>query len=138
VTLDEIATLMNLMGTSTERLQILLDLSSQLPPYPDSARREENLVRGCMSRVWLDAEFDGAPPRLQLAIDSDALIVQGLAALVHTAYSGKSPDEVLDYDFHGTMDQLGLTAHVSPQRKNGLAALVERVRGLARKQRAIS
>jgi cysteine desulfuration protein SufE len=132
--LDEISTLMGLMNSPAERLQVLLDLSSQLPPYPDSARTSDHLVRGCMSRVWLDARFAGSPTTLQLAIDSDALIVQGLAALVHTAFAGKSPAEVLDFDFDGTLARLGLSAHVSPQRKNGLAALVAKVRSLAESQ----
>lgn len=114
-----------------DKYRFVIDLGKSLPPFPDCARREENLVRGCQSQVWLDATFDAEAGTLNLAIDSDAHIVRGLIAIVLAAYQDRTPAEILDFDIEGLFEELALLKHLSPTRGNGLRALVTRIRELA-------
>src|SRR5699024_659508 len=77
-----------------ERYAIIIDLGSQLPEFPDDARIEENYVHGCNSQVWLFSHFDEASGKLYLLIDSDAMIVRGLAAMILVALNGKTPRDL--------------------------------------------
>ncbi len=114
-----------------DRYRYIIDLGRQVPAMPEAERLEERLVRGCQSQVWLACDVDGAG-RLHLRIDSDAHIVRGLIALVLAAYEGKNPAEVLAYDIDGYFGSLDLLSHLSPTRGNGLRAMVNRIRDLAR------
>ena len=97
----------------------------------DADKREELIVRGCQSQVWLDASRD-AEGRLHFRIDSDAHIVRGLIALVLSAFEGKRPEAVLAYDIDAYFGSLDLLSHLSPTRGNGLRAMVNRIRDVAR------
>lgn len=114
-----------------ERYAWIIDLGRQVPPMPAELRSEERLVRGCQSQVWLETRYDPDAGRLWLGIDSDALIVKGLGALVLTAYNGKSPQDILAFDIEGYFGQLDLLRHLSPIRGNGLRAMVQRIRDTA-------
>lgn len=114
-----------------ERYAWIIDLGRQVPPMPAELRSEERLVRGCQSQVWLETRYDPDARRLWLGIDSDALIVKGLGALVLTAYNGKSPQDILAFDIEGYFGQLDLLRHLSPIRGNGLRAMVQRIRDTA-------
>jgi cysteine desulfuration protein SufE len=114
-----------------ERYAWIIDLGRQVPPMPADLRSEERLVRGCQSQVWLETRYDPDARRLWLGIDSDALIVKGLGALVLTAYNGKSPQDILAFDIEDYFGQLDLLRHLSPIRGNGLRAMVQRIRDTA-------
>jgi len=107
----------------------LLELGDNLPELPDEARTEENRVHGCQSQVWLDwTEREG---RIFFDVDSDALIVRGLIAIMLAAFDGRTPRAILDFDIEGYFERLDLLKHLSPTRGNGLRAMVQRVRDIA-------
>ena len=126
---DEIAAEFELLDDWRDRIDYVLELGRQLPPIPDEHRIDANKVRGCQSQVWMVAEID-PERRLRLLADSDAYIVKGLIALLLRLYSGRRADEVLANPPE-VFDRIGLGAHLSPTRANGLHAMVRRIRQLA-------
>jgi cysteine desulfuration protein SufE len=114
-----------------DKYRFIIDLGKSLPDLPEADKREENLVRGCQSQVWLHVDYNTSSNRMALRIDSDAHIVRGLIAIVLAAYDQRTPDEVLQYDIEGLFDELQLLKHLSPTRGNGLRALIGRVRAHA-------
>ena len=115
-----------------DRCDFLIDLGFELPKLDDAAKTEANRVHGCQSNVWLIAELiqdDGS--KLEIRADSDAMIVKGLIAVLLMIYNGKTPNEILETDVRTIFEKLGLNQHLSSQRKNGLAGMVERVRRIA-------
>ena len=135
MTLAKLISNFELLGDWEERYGYLIDLGKKLPGLPDAEKTEENRVHGCQAMVWLvlepDPERSGA---LRIRADSDAFIVRGLIAVLQLIFSGRTPDEILTADAKSTLSQLGLDNHLSPTRKNGLFAMVERIRTLARNQ----
>ncbi len=122
-----------------ERCDYLIDLGFNLPQLPDDAKTEDNRVHGCQSNVWLVARVQPAsPPIVEFLANSDAMIVNGLIAVVTALYSGKTPQEIIAVDSQDAFGKLGLERHLSPQRRNGLYSMVERVRQLAVKAEAAS
>jgi cysteine desulfuration protein SufE len=105
---------------------------------PETARTDANKVRGCVSQVWLATSVDhaNASPRLRFAGDSDAHIVRGLIAILFALYSGKPADAILGIDANAVLARLHLKEHLTPQRSNGLLAMVERIRKDAREAQA--
>lgn len=114
-----------------DKYRFVIDLGKSLPHLPEADKRDENLVRGCQSQVWLVAEHDPGTDAVQLRIDSDAHIVRGLIAIVLAMYDGHTPDEILAWDVESVFDELELLKHLSPTRGNGLRALIGRIRALA-------
>ncbi len=112
-----------------DRYKYLIDLGRALPPFPEEKRDEARKVRGCASQVWLDAVRQG--DRINLAGDSDAHIVKGLVAVLLALYSGKGPAEILSIDPESALGPLDLSAHLTPQRSNGLASMIRRIRAIA-------
>ena len=94
-------------------------------------RTEENLIKGCESNAWLDWKSD-AQQRLWFAADSDARVIRGLIALVFAALNGKQPQQILNFDMQQYFEQLQLIRHLSPSRGNGLKAIVDRIRAVAK------
>lgn len=116
-----------------ERYRYIIDLGNELEPFPEEARDEAHKVRGCVSQVWLQVERgDGPDPVLTFKGDSDAHIVRGLVALMLFLFSGRRASEILETDAEGLMRTLGLDEHLTPQRANGLRAMVQRIREEAR------
>lgn len=111
-----------------DRYKYIIDLGKSLPAMPEAMHTEERLVRGCQSQVWLEMDYDADADCLFLAVDSDALIVRGLAAMVLAALNRKSPQAIVDYDMAAYFEQLDLLKHLSPTRGNGLRAMVERIK----------
>ncbi len=107
-------------------------------PCRKQEKTEENRVKGCASQVWLVLAPTGQGPQATLAYrgDSDAHIVRGLVALTLLAFSGKTPDAILATDLFAIFDRIGLSQHLTPQRSNGVRAMVERIRADARRQLA--
>lgn len=115
-----------------ERYRYLIDLGKALPAMPDDLKTDDNIVHGCTSQVWLVARVAGENSRqVELQMDSDALIVRGLLALVAAAYAGKSPAAIVDYDIDALFERLDLLSHLSMTRGNGLQAMVKRIQTLA-------
>lgn len=113
-----------------ERIEYVLDLGKQLEPLPQADYADQNKVKGCQSQVWMVAELDQASGRLSLRADSDAFIVKGLIALLLRLYANRRPQEILDNPPR-VFEEIGLGAHLSPTRANGLHAMIKRIHQLA-------
>lgn len=119
-----------------DRYRYLIELGRTLEPLEESAHIDANKVRGCASQVWLVTEVTRAAsgePILTFRGDSDAHIVRGLIALILAIYSGKTASEILATDAHDLFRDLGLSAHLTAQRSNGVRAMVERIKSDARR-----
>lgn len=136
VTADDVIDDLEFLDDWEERYRYIIDLGKQLPPMPEALRTEERFVRGCQSQVWLVTDYDRQEDRLYLAVESDALIVRGLAAIVLIALNRKSPAQVAAYDMEAFFERLDLIRHLSPTRGNGLRSMVARVKREAEKQKA--
>ena len=111
-----------------DKYQLLIDLGNEQEPLDDKYKTESNLIDGCQSRVWLQADYkDGA---LWFTAESDALIVKGIVALLIRVLSGHTPQEILDADLY-FIDRIRLREHLSPTRSNGLLAMVKQIKAYA-------
>ncbi len=108
-----------------DKYQLLIDLGNEQEPLDEKYKTEQNLIDGCQSRVWLQADYhDGV---IDFTAESDALIVKGIVALLIRVLSGHTPQEILDANLY-FIDQIGLKEHLSPTRSNGLLAMVKQMR----------
>lgn len=108
-----------------DRYQLLIDLGSEQPALDDQYKTDSNLIEGCQSRVWLQADYvDG---KVLFRAESDALIVKGIVALLVKVYSGHTPDEILGSDLY-FVEEIGLKEHLSPTRSNGLLSMIKQMR----------
>lgn len=130
-TLEDVLDGFEFLDDWEERYAFIIDLGKQLPAFPDDERKEENYVHGCQSQVWLIHHYDEQSGKLYLLIDSDAIIVRGLAAIILVALNGKSPRDLLATDIDELFEQLDLFRHISPTRGNGLRAMVGKIRDVA-------
>ncbi len=128
ITADEVLDTLSFLDDWEQRYGYIIDLGKQLPPLPDELKTEDRFVRGCQSQVWLEAHYDNTNGQMRMAVDSDALIVKGLAALVLSALNDQPPEKVVDYDMEGFFEQMDLIRHLSPTRGNGLRAMVARMK----------
>ncbi len=133
-TINEIIENFELLDEWDDRYRYLIELGRELTPMPEAAHNEENKVRGCASQVWLETHVrrEGAEPVLTFLGDSDAHIVRGLVYLMLALYSGHSAREIVDTDPQALFAKLGLDAHLTPQRSNGVRSMVERIKSDAR------
>ena len=135
MTIDEIRDNFELLDEWDDRYRYVIELGRTLAPMPDEEHSAENKVQGCASQVWLSKSSGRGPdgkPRLNYLGDSDAHIVRGLIAILLTLYSGSTPQEILAADAIAVFDEFGFRDHLTPQRSNGLRAMVERIRSDAR------
>jgi cysteine desulfuration protein SufE len=109
-----------------DKYQLLIDLGSDQQPLPEKYKTESNLIDGCQSRVWLQADLD-ADGKVVFQAESDALIVKGIVSLLIRVLSGHTPDEILDADLH-FIEDIGLKEHLSPTRSNGLLAMLKQMK----------
>ena len=108
-----------------DKYQLLIDLGNEQEPLDNKSKTESNLIDGCQSRVWLQADYvDG---KIIFTAESDALIVKGIIALLIRVLSGHTPQEILAADLY-FIDKIGLKEHLSPTRSNGLLAMVKQIR----------
>ena len=111
-----------------DKYQLLIDLGNEQEPLDERYKTEQNLIDGCQSRVWLQADYrDGL---IEFQAESDALIVKGIVALLIRVLSGHSPQEIIDADLY-FIDRIGLHEHLSPTRSNGLLAMIKKIRAYA-------
>ncbi|MFZ5653010.1 MAG: SufE family protein [Pseudomonadota bacterium] len=136
VSAEEVAENFAFFDDWEDRYRYLIDLGRALPPLPDACKTEDNFIHGCQSQVWIVHRLDPASGRLQFAVDSDALIVRGLAAAVLAALNDRTPEQILAADVEGYFERLDLLRHISPTRGNGLRAMVGRIRRLAEQHRS--
>ncbi len=134
IKLADIRTDFSLLDDWEDRYRYIIELGRALPPMPTELKTESTKVRGCASQVWLHARVtQGAGgPQLTFEGDSDAHIVRGLVAILLAIYNGMPADRIASYDPASDFASIGLQDHLTPQRSNGLASMVERVRADAR------
>lgn len=108
-----------------DKYALLIDLGNSLPPLEEKYKTESNLIEGCQSRVWLQADYkDG---KIIFKGESDAVIVKGIVSLLINIMSNHTPQEILDTDLY-FIEKIGLKEHLSPTRSNGLVAMVKQMR----------
>jgi cysteine desulfuration protein SufE len=135
MTIDEIRDNFALLDDWDDRYRYVIELGRTLKPMPEAEHSAQNKVQGCASQVWLAKQLDrsgGHEPHLNYLGDSDAHIVRGLIAILLTLFSGRTPREILSTDALSVFDEFGFREHLTPQRSNGLRAMVERIRADAR------
>jgi cysteine desulfuration protein SufE len=135
MTIDEIRDNFALLEEWDDRYRYVIELGRMLAPMPEAEHSAANKVQGCASQVWLARKIERNEtnePRLKYLGDSDAHIVRGLIAILLTLYSGRTPREILATDAIAVFDEFGFREHLTPQRSNGLRAMVERIRSDAR------
>ena len=108
-----------------DKYQLLIDLGNEQTPLDEQYKTESNLIDGCQSRVWLQADYEDG--LIHFSAESDALIVKGIVSLLIRVLSDHSPKEILDADLY-FIDEIGLKEHLSPTRSNGLLAMVKQMR----------
>lgn len=111
-----------------DKYEYLIELGKRLNSYPEEAKNDDKLIKGCQSRVWLDYEIkDG---KVFFSADSDAIITKGIISLLIGLYSGRTPQEIMESDF-SVVDRIGLKENLSPTRANGLLSMIEKIREIA-------
>jgi len=128
-TLPDALEALTLLPDWESRYGYLIDMAKQLPPFPDEAKTEANFVKGCTAQVWMLADFE--ENKLQLNLASDAVIVQGLLALLWLAFNGKTRAEIATTDLPALLAPTQLLQHLSPNRRSGFAAVTARIQKLA-------
>ena len=122
---DEIILEFNDFDDWLDRYQLLIDLGGEQEPLPVEYKTDNNLIEGCQSRVWLQADYvDG---KVLFRAESDALIVKGIVSLLIKVYSDRTPDEILENEPY-FVEAIGLKEHLSPTRSNGLLAMIKQMR----------
>ena len=112
-----------------DKYEYLIELGKSLEAFPEGKKTDDRLIKGCQSRVWLDAELrDG---RLYFTADSDAIITKGIISLLIGVYSGRTPEEIAADDF-GFVAEIGLKENLSPTRANGLVSMIDKIKEIAR------
>jgi cysteine desulfuration protein SufE len=137
--LKEIVDNFEILDDWDDRYRYLIELGRELEPLDAVAHNDHNKVRGCASQVWVETTVAPSAEGLTLKLrgDSDAHIVRGLIALVFALYSEKTTEHILSTDAQELFQKLGLSAHLTPQRSNGVRAMVERIKTDARAAAAV-
>jgi len=129
LTTNDVLTDMRFFDDWESRYQYIIDLGHELEPLQETQHTSDRMVKGCQSNVWLEAQQkDGL---IHLIVDSDALIVRGLLALVLAAYNYKTAEEISNFDIDGYFQELDLERHLSLTRGNGLRSIVAKIRAFA-------
>jgi cysteine desulfuration protein SufE len=135
MTIDEIRENFALLDDWDDRYRYVIELGRTLDTMPEAEHSTANKVQGCASQVWLSRQVErrgSDEPVLNYRGDSDAHIVRGLIAILLTLFSGHTPQQILSTDAIAVFDEFGFREHLTPQRSNGLRAMVERIRADAR------
>jgi len=115
----------SLFSDWNDKYEHIFELGKSLPPFKDALKTEDRLIKGCQSKVWLNAEFDGE--KMNYSADSDALITKGIVALIINVVNEERPSDVVKYEF-GFIDKIGLRDHLSMTRSNGLVSMVNQIK----------
>ena len=122
---DEIVEEFAFLDDWEQKYEYIIDLGKQLPPLSDALKTDENLIKGCQSKVWIDVKFEDG--KLNFLADSDGILPKGIVSLLVSIYSGHSTAEILDSDFD-FISQIGLQEFLSPSRANGLMAMTKQIK----------
>ncbi len=112
-----------------DKYEYLIELGKALKDYPEEAKTEDRLIKGCQSRVWLDYSVEDG--KIIFNADSDAIITKGIISLLTGIYSGRTPQEILSSDF-SVVEKIGLKENLSPTRANGLVSMIAKIREVAK------
>jgi cysteine desulfuration protein SufE len=132
LTLEKIAANFESLDEWEDRFTYLIELGRKMPPMDEADKTEVNRVHGCQATVFLKPFAEGDPPRLHFSAWADAATVCGLITILLSMYSGKAPREIANYDAESYFKRLGLEEHLSPTRRNGLHAMIQKIRSIAR------
>jgi cysteine desulfuration protein SufE len=127
-TQDQIIEEFELFDDWADKYEYIIDLGKKLPPLDDQYKTDENIIKGCQSRVWLHAYLDG--DLLRFEADSDAIIVKGLVSILVRTLSGHTPDEIASADVY-VLEKVGLQQHLAQTRSNGLASMLKQMKTYA-------
>ena len=130
ISINDVIEAFEFLDSPDERIEYLIDLAKKVPPLPESEKTESNFVHGCQSQVWISMRMD-ADNKVQLLGDSDSVLVRGLVAVMLLLFSDKSPAEMLRVNAEDVFQKLNLDAHLSPNRRNGLRGMVDKIRQFA-------
>jgi|TARA_B110000971_G_C19790704_1_gene399655 cysteine desulfuration protein SufE len=108
-----------------DRYQYIIDLGKSLPIIESKFKLDENLIKGCQSKVWLYSELENN--MIKYTADSDAILTKGIAALLIRVYSGQKPSDILTAETR-FIDEIGLKEHLSPTRANGLVSMIKQIK----------
>ena len=111
-----------------DKYEYLIELGKSLKDYPETAKTDDRLIKGCQSRVWLDYKVEDG--KIYFNADSDAIITKGIISLLIRIYSGRNLEEILSSDF-SVVDRIGLKENLSPTRANGLVSMIGKIREVA-------
>ena len=122
---NEIVEVFDFLEDWEQKYEYIIDLGKQLPPLSDEVKIDENLIKGCQSKVWIDVKYEDG--KLNFLADSDGILPKGIVSLLVSIYSGHSTDEILNSDFD-FISQIGLQEFLSPSRANGLMAMTKQIK----------
>lgn len=108
-----------------ERYQYMIDLGKTLPIIDEEYKTQENIIKGCQSKVWVHAEMDN--DKVVFTADSDAIITKGIIAILIRVFSNQNPQDIIEADT-GFIDEIGLKEHLSPTRANGLVSMIKQLK----------
>lgn len=133
-TLEQVVEVFDMLPEWDDRYGFLTEMGEHMEPLPEEHMIDENLVPGCMSKVWVigQAATDGSG-KLHLIADCDTPVVKGLVALLVIAYDGKTAQEILDTDIDAMFETLGLDENISPRRHVGMYSMVDTIKKIALK-----
>ncbi len=122
---EEIIDDFNLFDDWMERYEFIIDNGKSLPKIEEGNKSDDNIIKGCQSKVWLHADYENG--KLQFSADSDAILTKGIISLLLKVYNNQSPDDILGNDPY-FIDEVGLKEHLSPTRANGLVSMVKQIK----------
>jgi len=122
---DEIVEEFNIFDDWMDRYNYLIEISEDLPQIDDKLKNNDYLIRGCQSKVWLNAEYSDG--KIQFTADSDAIITKGIIALLIRVLSNRTPEEIIGTDLE-FIDKIGLKQNLSPTRANGLLSMIKQMK----------
>ncbi len=129
---NEVVDTFSMFNDWMDKYEYLIELGKNLDSYPESAKTDEKLIKGCQSRVWLDYKVEDG--KIFFIADSDAIITKGIISLLISVYSGRRASEIADDDF-GFIEKIGLKENLSPTRVNGLASMIATIKRIAEENR---
>jgi cysteine desulfuration protein SufE len=122
---EEIIEDFDLFDDWMERYEFIIETGKTLPQIDEANKSDDNIIKGCQSKVWLHADYNDG--KLQFTADSDAILTKGIISLLLKVYNGQSPDDILTNDPY-FIDEIGLKEHLSPTRANGLLSMVKQIK----------
>ncbi|MCA0933044.1 SufE family protein [Lutimonas saemankumensis] len=125
---EEIIDDFDLFDDWMQRYEFIIESGKSLPKIEEMNKSEDNLIKGCQSKVWLHADYENG--KLLFSADSDAILTKGIISLLLKVYNEQTPDDILNSDPY-FIDEIGLKEHLSPTRANGLLSMVKQIKLLA-------